>query len=44
MGAMAVIDSDTHLYESRTLWSDYADPGDRESVCVSTTTTWATHG
>jgi predicted TIM-barrel fold metal-dependent hydrolase len=24
-----VIDSDTHLYESRTLWSDYADPADR---------------
>src|SRR4051794_7831684 len=24
-----VMDSDTHLYESRTLWSDYADPRDR---------------
>jgi len=27
-----VIDSDTHLYESRTLWSDYADPADREKT------------
>jgi predicted TIM-barrel fold metal-dependent hydrolase len=29
MGGVRVIDSDTHLYESRTLWSDYADPADR---------------
>jgi predicted TIM-barrel fold metal-dependent hydrolase len=36
MGLMAVIDSDTHLYESRTLWSDYADPGDRgKTLCVA---------
>src|SRR4051794_4648792 len=27
---MPVIDSDTHLYESRNLWSDYADPADRD--------------
>lgn len=27
-----VIDSDTHLYESRTLWSDYADPADRDKT------------
>jgi predicted TIM-barrel fold metal-dependent hydrolase len=27
---MSVIDSDTHLYETRNMWSDYADPGDRE--------------
>jgi len=25
-----VIDSDQHLFESRTLWSDHADPGDRD--------------
>jgi hypothetical protein len=28
--APVVIDCDTHLYERRALWSDYADPGDRE--------------
>ncbi|TMK81888.1 MAG: hypothetical protein E6G57_17800, partial [Actinobacteria bacterium] len=27
-----VIDSDSHLYESRTLWSDYADPRDRDKT------------
>src|SRR2546429_9845358 len=27
-----VLDSDTHLYETRTLWSDYADPGQREKT------------
>ena len=27
-----VMDSDTHLYETRTLWSDYADPGQREKT------------
>jgi predicted TIM-barrel fold metal-dependent hydrolase len=27
-----VIDCDQHLYESRTLWADYADPGDRDKA------------
>src|SRR5689334_18537490 len=26
---MAVVDSDQHLYESRTLWSEHIDPGAR---------------
>jgi hypothetical protein len=26
----AVIDSDQHLFETRTLWADYADPNDRD--------------
>src|SRR5256714_783323 len=29
---MPILDSDTHLYERRTLWSDYADPGDRDKT------------
>jgi hypothetical protein len=29
---MPVLDSDTHLYETRNLWSDYADPGDRDKT------------
>jgi len=29
---MAVMDADTHLYESRNLWSDYADPGQRDKT------------
>ena len=29
---MPIIDSDTHLYERRTLWSDYAAPGDRDKT------------
>src|SRR5438876_4974756 len=27
-----VLDSDTHLYETRTLWSDYAEPGQRDKT------------
>src|SRR5688572_15904200 len=26
----ALVDCDQHLYETRTMWSDYADPADRE--------------
>src|SRR2546421_4395879 len=29
---MSVIDCDQHLFESRTLWADYADPGGRDRV------------
>jgi len=29
---MPILDSDTHLYERRTLWADYADPGDRDKT------------
>jgi len=31
-GDMPILDSDTHLYERRTLWADYADPGDRDKT------------
>src|SRR5438132_13660734 len=27
-----VMDSDTHLYETRNLWADYADPGQRRKT------------
>jgi hypothetical protein len=29
-GAMAVVDADMHLVETRNLWAEHADPGDRD--------------
>ena len=32
MSATGVIDCDQHLFESRTLWADYADPNRRDQA------------
>ena len=40
-----VIDSDQHLYETRTMWLDHIDPGPRATTrCASSTTSSATRG
>ena len=31
-GAVAVIDSDQHLYETRDLWADHIDPAQRDEA------------